>query len=380
MNVSFQNNIRYKALLLWGCLVLSIPGYAQKTISINLAPVDGVDITPENIFNYQVQSTFQPTNALIKGTVRYRNSNQNFSYTFTTMLHPGLNMISGGLVHPQWQFSSGALQELFLTYGKLPEGTVEYCVTVTPNYKPGAGEPSTVNDAEECLYHQQEDILLIDLVDPENNAKIHEYNPNLSWAANCSFANELSYRIRVTDMKQGQNPQSAVSRNNPVYDESNLMQNSVIYPIYAKPLVVNQPYAWTVDAYFKGILIGGAEAWKFTIIEDTLLQAAPNNQSYFEFEKHNNDTRVMAMGELKLKYRADYAKDTLFLKLTGSDDKEIKLPVNNVPLTPGDNRFSVVFTDQVALKDGGKYIMTITTKRKRTFTVPFTYTNTLFTK
>jgi len=346
-----------------------------------MAMVDGVDITPDNIFNFQLQSSLlgNANNALIKGTIRYRNSGMFLSYSFNYNLHQGMNNIGSDMVHPQWQFSTPALQELFLTFKKLPAGVYEYCVTVTPVSK-GASEPKPGDVYSECAYHQSDEVFLINLLDPDNNARIHEYNPPLSWVVNFPFASELTYRIRVAEIKQGQNPQNAITRNNAIYDESNLMQNSIIYPVYAKPLQVNQPYAWSVNAYYKGILLGTSEYWKFTIIEDTLYKASPFNQAYYEFAKHNGDTRLHAVGELKLKYNSENPNDTLEVQLFDDKKNEINLPAKKVALIPGDNRFSIVFDDKVNLIDQNKYVVFITTRTKQVYQVPFTYLNPLYVK
>lgn len=377
MNQNYWNKIKAR-LLCSLLLIATLSVQAQQSVIVNLGPIDGVDITPDNIFGFQVQSPVA-TNAQIKGTLRYRGSNRVISYNFSYPLRQGMNQITGDMIHPNWQFSSSALQELFLDYKKLPEGTYEYCVTVTLTSKLN-GEALTGASDEQCLYHKSEDLFLINLADPENNAKIHEYNPMLSWIVNYPFASALTYRIRVAEIKQGQNPQNAVTRNNPVYDESGIVGNTITYPVYAKPLQVNQPYAWTVDAYFRGILLGGAEFWKFTIVEDSLLKAVPPVQAYYDFEKHNNDSKIFAVGTLKLKYESKAFKDTLKCKLFDEHRNAIKFPQSTIALLQGENKIDINFDSTNNLKHEKSYYLQVSTKQDKTYTISFIYINPLYLK
>jgi len=349
---------------------------AQGDIVVNLAPVDGIDLNPDNILSFQIQSGFQQrTHALVQGSIRYRNSDMRISYRFEYDLQPGINIIPAGSLRPQYTYSSAALKELFELYKKLPQGIYEYCVSVKPDYNINETVPGPSYD--ECVYHKSEDIFLINLIDPENDAKIYEYNPMLSWTVNYPFASELKYRLRVAEIREGQNPAAAVSRNNPVYDEKNLMQLSMIYPVYARPLQKNQPYAWTVDAYYKGILLGGAEPWKFTIIEDSLLSAVPRDPSFVDVKRETGSYNLYAPGILKLKYQLDELKsDSLVLKLLDKNGKEIKLKEHSsLKAVYGDNRYILDFKEHQPLKHLQLYTLLLTSQTGSTYRILFRYVN-----
>ena len=233
------------------------------------------------------------------------------------------------------------------------------------------------NTFEECLYYRSEDIFLINLIYPDDKEKIKEFNPMLSWVANYAFANELTYRIRVAEIKQGQNPVNAVMRNEPMYDENNLMQNSIIYPVYAKPLQVNQPYAWTVDAYYKGILLGGAETWQF-IIPDTTPVQITGSRSYIDVKREHGTVQLYALGDLKLKYQLEkFRSDTLVLQLF-HEDKKIELKQNKLNAIYGDNRYTLDLL-QSNLKHMGSYKLLIrSTNTGECYALPFKYVNPEF--
>lgn len=366
----------YLRMICTGMLLLLGSGIckAQGDIIVNLAPVDGIDLTPDNLFNFQIQSG-RRSHALIRGTVQFRKSDLRISYRFEYDLQPGMNLLSSAMVHPQLEYSSPALRELFEQYQKLPQGIYEYCVSVLPDYNQNETVPGPL--VNECVYHKSEDVFLINLIDPENDAKIYEYNPMLSWTVNYPFASALTYRIRVAEIKEGQNIAGAINRNNPVYDERNLMQMSIVYPVYAKPLQKNQPYAWTVDAYYKGLLLGGAEPWKFTIIEDSLLVAVPRDPSYVDIKKEQGSYDLYAPGIIKLKYVLDELKsDSLSLKLLDKNEKEIKLKeTSSLKAVYGDNRFILNFKEYQPLKHLQPYVLLVTSQTGTTYRLLFKYVN-----
>lgn len=300
---------------IWIFVLLFVGGIIKSNaqqILIDLSSIDGIDITPENILNIRIHSTFNKTvDVVVKGSIRYRNSDLSILYNFRTKLFPGVNSIDKNTVFPQYQYSSTALRELFQIHKVLPFGTYKYCVQVNLS----SGE-NTLTENEECVYRQAEDQFMITLIEPENEAKIYEYNPLFTWVATYSFSTELSYKIRIAEIKEEQNTYNAITRNNPIYQEGNLMHNSMSYPLYAKPLKLNQPYAWTVDAYYKGILLGGAEPWKFTIIEDTLLKSLPVESSYIDVNIENGSNLYFAVGDIKLLYvENDYLENEIIIKI-----------------------------------------------------------------
>jgi hypothetical protein len=367
----------------WRCLlstllvlVAGLQARAQGgTVMLDLGALDGLALTPDNITAFSVQSTLPAaTEAEVKGSVRYRQSGQSFSYSFRTTLRPGLNRIDPASAHPRYErFSSAALQELFLTYKLLPQGTYQYCVSIQP--KSANGEQVAAAADEQCLIGKSEDLFLINLVDPENNAKIHERNPVFSWIVNYPFASQLTYRIRVAELKQGQNNVTAITRNNPVYAESNLPQTTTTYPVYGKPLELFQPYAWTVDAYYKGLLLGGAEPWRFTIVEDSMLNGIPREVSYLDIAREGSGNLVYAIGELKLKYLLeDLKSDSLSMELY-EGTRRIKLKTEQLGASMGDNRYEIDFYSDQQLRHLKTYTLLLKCHSGAKYSVQFKYVN-----
>jgi hypothetical protein len=238
------------------------------------------------------------------------------------------------------------------------------------------GEPLPLNDNKECLLGVSKDLFLINLVAPENDAKLYEYNPMLNWVVTYPFASLLTYRIRVAKILDGQNIENAIARNNPIYQEANVPQTAQIYPFYATPLVAFQPYAWTVDAYYKGILLGGAAPWKFTIIEDSARVVLPHESYYVDISMEQNATRYYAVGVIKLKYVLEEKEnEELLISLMDNSGKPLKLPESSLLAKLGDNRFVLQLKDKVALQHLQVYTLVVTNSLGIQFSLPFKYVN-----
>ena len=368
----------FKLSYLIAFLLLQLSGghaYTQQgAISVNLSTVDVGGLNRKAMFDYQVNATGQAAGSIsLKGTLKYRNAPHGLSYTLTVPLRPGINNMAEHIERARFEYSSTSVKELFELFDKLPEGTFQYCVQVT-----GLGGEVLQELVEDCVFGRNEDLFLINLVDPEDKAELYELNPMLSWVANHPIASSLSYKIKVVEMKKGQNTVNAIKRNNPVYEEKGLMQMSINYPIYAKPLQVGSTYAWTVDAYYRDLLLGGAEPWQFTIVEDSLLKAVPQHISYYEFEQHQGETRLFAVDSIKLRYESYRTDDSLkftFLREDGKVVHEIRQAC-----VPGTNLISLYLRDQDKFRHGKMYKARISDTRSRTFTVPFIFIRSEFIK
>ncbi len=348
--------------------------YGQQEVIVNMSGVDGQSLNPDNILRFQVQSRLShPVRATVTGNLVYRGSGLRMGYRFTCTLSPGMNVFDVNEVHPQYTFSVGSLGELFLQYRRLPEGTYEYCVQVSvPDAHAEAGQ-AVYSD---CIYNKSEDLFLLNLVSPENNAKLYEYHPLLTWSVNYPFASMLEYRLRVAAVKRGQNAAGAISRNNPVFDVSHLVSTAQMYPVYAKALEVNQPYAWTVDAYYRGLLLGGAEPWIFTIVEDTVWKHIPLEPSFIDVRKESGRFNLYAPGKIKLRYNVtDFKTDTLSFKIMDMDGNTLSLKTEPAAAVYGENRYVIDLYNDASLKHLKQYRLMVADQHGGHYSITFKYVN-----
>lgn len=332
--------IVFKAL--WAGLLLLIAAlplrlFAQAgMISPNLNLLEGIALQPENVLSYTlVNNSGKTVSTRIKGTISLKNRPARLQYEFTKMLYPGSNTLSEAeRRNITWNTNEPALKQLFLAHGRLPQGIFEYCIDLQPL---GTGSEQSIPEAESnCIYYTQDDLFSINLVDPEDKATLYEPYPVFSWVASYPFASELTYRIRVAEQKPGQNPANAVARNNPMWQDNQISATTAIYPVTGRPLEYGQPYVWTVDAYYKGLLLGGADIWRFMIVEDTVKEALPRESSYVDINAEEGRNRYYIVGQMKLKYtESDFRQNELKMKIWRGQKnigKEITWGVNR-----GDN-------------------------------------------
>lgn len=373
-----RNNVLILFVLI-GCAIHSTAQQASQLL-INMAPLDGIEISADNCLNYQIllQSS-KVENVLIKGVMTWRNSAMKIEYSFKTTLQIGSNSFSTNSIHPTWAYSQVALQELFQQYKTLPQGTMQYCVQVYSQATVGEQPNSLL--AEECIYYQKNDFFLINLNEPENNAKIYEFNPLLSWTVNFPFASELSYTLKLTDAKSKQNNQSAISRNPLILKQNGINSLFIMYPITAKKLESYTPYVWTVDAYYKGILLGGAEPWRFTILEDSLNESLPQEMSYIEVNIENGTNISLIAGEIKLKFiEKERRNNSLSLKLVDAENKEIKSFQRKWDIRMGENRVVYNLHELELLKHKKMYSLLVTDLDNNVYQIRFKYFNPDFIK
>lgn len=379
-----------KRILIFSSLLISLFFYNNKaaaqlsTISVDLSMIDGIELNADNIFNYRIDNrTDNPQPVEVVGRVYFRRIGLNFTYSYHTTLQPGWNNISrNSIPTPTWIFSDNALRELFLTYNKLPQGTYEYCITVKPR-KPGAEQPD-VNEPSACAYQTVEDIFLINLVTPENDAKIYEYNPMLGWVVNYPFASELTYKLRVAELKEGQNPQNAITRNNPMYKDDHVMATGTVYPVTARPLQKWQPYVWTVDAYYKGILLGGAEVWKFTIVEDSVFESGNIQNSYIDINIEEGKISYNSSIEIKLKYNEhDFISQEFIIQFSKGDKIDSWSNLDEWKISSGENYFTKNI-EKLNFKHNEKFNIRIINKSDSSListpSIKFKYINPVYVK
>lgn len=359
------------ALLSWGQI---------DKINVQLSQLENGALNQTTFTNINVISTLDyPISATFNIQLKYRQLPYLINCKFNGVIQPGINTYNNELNHAIFTYSSQSLKELFGTYNKLPQGLYEYCVTAQVN----SDNELAGKIFQECFYHKTEDLFSINLVSPDDKEEIYEYNPLLTWTANFPFISQLNYRVRLTEMKENQNAQSSIKRNPLLLDQKSIPAQSIVYPISATPLKSEQYYAWTVDAYYGDILLGGSEIWKFKIKEDSVLVATTKNPTYVDIRIEYGNYTLYAPGLLKFKYTVhDVYRDSLKLELLSDQGKKLKLPKQYETLSAilGENKYEILLHDEMELKHKHKYILNITNNKGEKYVIKFIYANPNYIK
>jgi len=239
--------------------------------------------------------------------------------------------------------------------------------------RPG-GESSNALGSD-CSFNRADELFLLNLVEPVDEAKLSESFPLFSWMANSPLMNELQYKIRVVEIRDGQRKENAIMRNRPVYEQKGLRILTQNYPVTARSLEYFQPYAWTIDAYYRNIHMGSAETWEFVLIDQELMEGIPKNPPYLNIANEKGGSKTYAIGELKLLYNLrNRASDNLKLTLS-FEGKVIKLKKNELKVFRGENKFEVQLDESPKLKHLKMYNLNIKNALGLEFEILFQYIN-----
>jgi hypothetical protein len=266
-----------------------------------------------------------------------------------------------------------------MQYGRLPQGTYEYCVEALP--KGSFADESAVQPSLGCVYHTVEDLFGIHLMDPEDGAKLTESHPVLSWTVSYPFAGELSYRLRVAELQPGQSAATAMQRNNPVWQESGLRGLSAPYPVSARPLELWQPYVWTVDAYFRGLLLGGSEVWKFVLVDDSVMAGLPRESAFIDLRRELTGSTYYAVGKVRVRYELKERRASkLNFSLLNESGQRIRLRQEIVAIAEGDNRLEIDLSELSGMKHLQRYRLRVADEQGNDYELPIRYVNPDFVR
>lgn len=258
-------------------------------------------------------------------------------------------------------------EHIKITHG-LSSGTFKVCVNII--------QISTSEIVDEfCDEIESNFNQYLYLVTPADKDTIETPTPLLLWAHSEPF-NILSqgeyYRIVVTEMKEKQGAEEAVTINTPVMAKNYLTTHSFQYPYDAKELRTGKHYAWQVQKLANGVITNKTEAWEFVMREkpeekeikyvamqqmiDASFYTAHNRKVYFKYIEEYG-----SQGNINPILKNDAGKE--FPISINKDQKELSNVVNlkNV----GDNRFILDLNGE-NLKPGF-YVLQIKNEKKEMY-------------
>jgi hypothetical protein len=357
--------------------VLVVCGFyfdSQAEVIIKLNPALSHNLTLQNLTDITIVNDGDALKDIwISGVLKLRSNNQSLKFAKQISLSAGENRIALADIKNVIVYSSADLRNYAQNSNSLPNGEFEYCVYIIKSNV----EISSDALAEECLYGSSSRNELLSLVSPNDNAKISEYYPSLVWTANLSSFQDITYRLRLAEKREDQNALNAVLRNRALVDISGIIAQMETYPVTAQPLELWHRYAWTVDAYYKSLLIASAEAWSFCLVDDSILAQIPKHQDYLDIRRDKFLKSSYAVGELKLFYDLSEARnESLKIILFDADQQEINLHSNSkVSLKYGNNNFIIKLNANPKLKHLKTYKIRFTNASNLHYDIDFTYIN-----
>jgi len=88
-----------------------------------------------------------------------------------------------------------------------------------------------------------------ELVFPIESEPVFDQNPIFQWLPSQVFSqNQILYTLKIVEILSNQIPSQAIDANYPIYENFNILDNEIEYPIGGFPLVNRKVYCWQVTA------------------------------------------------------------------------------------------------------------------------------------
>ena len=261
--------------------------------------------------------------------------------------------IRGEAVQYTTNYMDNTFAGIYQSANQLPPYNYVLCIELI-----AIGDQST--RAEECIEYHATDFLNITSVYPPEDGEINEERPLFVWM-NVDPSPAFSYDFRLVKLEEGQNPNAAMRRNNPLITMDNISGSQLQFPSDAPPLVQNEQYAWQLNVNFAGEKVTQTEPSVFTFKETEEYIEIPRDLSYVDINDVESGISLYAVGEFKFKVTTDKAT-TLEVQLFENKKKgkkQIQLDENQFKTGIGENKFELDLREQVYLKHLKEYPITL---------------------
>jgi len=348
----------------------SFNNWANLPYSVFFSPLLNNELNADGLKEVQIMNYGEVETIELNGTIVFSQKELKMEYKLNITLHEGLNTIRIPSVN-LWKFSNSNLKDLIVNHQGFPAGSYQYCINILT--KKLVSE-AIYTPVEECFYGAHEPYFLINLIDPMDKSKLSNPWPTLLWFANHSAGYNLTYTLKIAELKNKQSASIAINRNRPVFEEKNLGVNSLVYPSFAKNLESNKTYAWRVEGFYKNIYLGKSETWEFEFLPKEEKEQVPIFIPYLDIKKEISNSIFDVYGELKIKYHLENSlQDTLLVQIF--TDKEKKIKEIKKDIKKGDNFLEENLHEKFPLRHGEVYKVVISTYHEKRYEFYFKYFN-----
>lgn len=360
------------SLLAFLLLLLPSGSRAQQQITITGLQVAPYNISPEALMSATIVNNGAETQVMLAAQLYNLNNEMLLSVksgSFT--LSQGLNAPATRAV-TMTEYGSGGQADYIRSTHALPGGSFKVCVSVISLR---TGEPTD----EFCDELESDFNQYLYLVNPLDKDTVETTTPLLLWNHSEPFsalAPGEYYRMIVTEIKDQQSAEEAISVNSPLMVKNYLTTHSLQYPYDAQELSGGMRCAWVVQKISNGIVTNTTEAWQFVI------RKAPDEQNikYVALAQELNATYYTAVnGRIYFRFVEEYYGNGSITATIVSEkgktipvlvlkDTDSKAPVTAIKVT-GDNRF-VLDLGQQNIKPGF-YRLEVRNEKKELFYLKF---------
>jgi hypothetical protein len=225
--------------------------------------------------------------------------------------------------------------------------------------------------ANECTNFESAPLSPPVLVYPYNQSFITEKSPVFSWTppAPIGMMNGLSYTYSIYPLEETQSTLEAVERNIPLYNQ---IASNPFLTLNAGnvKLLPSVPYAWRVIAKDINGNEVKSDAFKFTIMPDSVMQII-NKEPFINVNADQTEIFKVHQGIIKLDYTNNLRDTLLTGRIESMADPKEKAYRFTLPLKGISNQISREINSLGRLKEGKLYRLIVTNSAGDKFVLRF---------
>jgi hypothetical protein len=270
----------------------------------------------------------------------------------------------------QYDYLSSSYSSLTASGGLLPIGRFIACYTLSE---------TTVKAqqllAQDCLPVTVEPFSPPQLASPADKAQVSSAYPVLSWIAPApvTMFNNLTYKLTLTEVLNGQSPSEALQRNPLLFMEVGIKDIALTYPSSYNRLQEGKTYAWQIVAQNDNTYSAATDVWSFTMKSDSF-SVVLDRAAYPHLQRGPASTNFVAQQKMKFSYNNE-ANDSALQANIYTYNNGINMPLftQSVTLKRGMNFIDLDLSGIRGLKDGTIYVLEMVNGRQENWDLRFKY-------
>lgn len=344
-------------------------------ININSKQGNPYWFRPNDVWNVLITSTVE-LNVKVQAYISKADGNQiYFSESQPFFLKVGANSHTSGTIQTatSQSFDQG-LRNWLQINNSLPPGTYRLCYKIICANSDCDGNGSGLIGPDQSFCNtikiQSPTPLLLNT--PNNESRIKDQSPMLTWIPPSPVSSEVSYDLTLTPILDGQSKEEAIQINRPVIIKTGIKNVLLNYPSDLPDLEIGKKYAWQVNAVLFNEIISTSKVWEFEIIADSLKEEKIISQ-YIKVKTVKNEELIKVENFLKLDYLEENERRS-FLKVEIYNEKNKKIVEYDLPVEFGENLL-VLDLKNKGLKSGKDYLVKVSNRGKfsKSFKINFNF-------
>lgn len=256
-------------------------------------------------------------------------------------------------------YYSASIEEYENYFNSLPPGNYMICYKlncVNPDCD-GKGSQLLFTENANCTSFQVGPITPLRLSYPPDLSMVNNPRPIHSWVPPMPLSQieGFSYRISIYTPQKGQSCIDAVINNPPIYQEFELLENTINYPIELENIDTGEIHCWNVTGILMGKPVVQSETWQYSLVKDSLIKKIPSEQSYIELDKQDARILIKTGRMIKLKYASRNTNLSLkcsISRVNKSKQKKELILEKTLEVKNVENYFKIDLSEYQSLNEG----------------------------